>query len=442
MQELITVNEAAQIIQSNLPKMTTESVALSHAQGRYLRKPILSDRPLPPFNRVMMDGIAICFETWDQGLKAFGIEGTQAAGSPPLKLTSPDACIEVMTGGVLPDGCNCVIPIEEITINKEANQRFACVQNHYTPEIDQHIHRVGSDSPEGEILVPAGTQLNAPELTIAASCGYTHLEVSTLPKITIISTGDELVAPHESPQPYQIRRSHATALHATITSKKLGIVSEKHVADDPAKLKKVLEEALSQNDILILTGGVSRGKYDYVAPVLKDLLGEAHFHGVKQRPGKPLAFWSVSRGDKEEDYKQAGADDGSDVGGEECKRAGADDGSDAGGEECKRAVFALPGNPCSVMACAARYLIPSLIQMLSETPPHMHTLPATGQFNCPPTFTGLISCRLENGTLHLLPPSNSGNFLALAGTHGVAELPGSLTRTDITNHPATFYPWA
>jgi len=424
MQALISVTEASTIIHKCLPGTTTETVNLSDAQGRYLREPIISDRPLPPFDRVMMDGIAIRHSVWDLGKRNFPIAATQAAGAPPVELSDLNTCIEVMTGGVLPAGCDCVIPVEEIEITTEGATKTATIRPGYSPAANQHIHRTGSDTPQGEILVPAGALLNAPELTIAASCGVTEIRVATLPSIALISTGDELVAPDESPEAYQIRRSHATALRAVISAKKLGIVTEKHVADDPQDLKEALQHALAENDILILTGGVSRGKFDYVAPVLADLLGEAHFHGVAQRPGKPLAFWGVP--------ERSTADDNSDEGGDECKRS----------QSYKHSIFALPGNPCSVMACAARYLFPALTHILSGQPPVAHTLPATGQFNCPPSFTGLISCRLENGTLHLLPPSNSGNFLALAGTHGIAELPGKLTRTDITNHPARFYAWS
>ena len=93
------------------------------------------------------------------------------------------------------------------------------------------------------------------------------------------------------------------------------------------------------------------------------------------------------------------------------------------------------------MACAARYLLPALTEVLSGTQPTTQKLTASGSFNCPPHFTGLTACRLENGRIHLVPPSNSGNFLALAGTDGVAELPGNLARKDLLNEPATFYPW-
>lgn len=399
MQKLITVHEAAAIIQSQLlPSTRTETVPLADAQGRFLKKPIKADRPLPPFDRVMMDGIAIRHSAWALGKRTFPIAATQAAGAEPIELTDKASCIEVMTGGVLPSGCDCVIPVEEI----KTSQKNISLRDGYTPETGQHIHRTGSDTAEGKILLPAGQCLYAPELTIAASCGVTELAVAALPKITLISTGDELVAPEETPLTHQIRRSHATALRTSISAKKLGLVSELHVPDDPEQLEATLKNALQNSDILVLTGGVSRGKYDFVAPVLEKLLGSPKFHGIAQRPGKPLAFWANN------DHPP---------------------------------VFALPGNPVSVMACAARYLFPALTQILKGEQQQPDKLPANGRFNCPPHFTGLIPCRIKHGTLELVPLSNSGNFLSLTGTHGIAELPGKLTRTKLENHPATFYPW-
>lgn len=399
MHKLITVSEAAEAIERQIPSThQAETVSLSDAQGRFLVAPVKADRPLPPFDRVMMDGIAIRHSAWALGKRSFSIVATQAAGAEPIELADKASCIEVMTGGVLPSGCDCVIPVEDIKVSETR----ASIREGYSPQAGQHIHRTGSDTTEGEILLPAGQILHAPELTIAASCGATTLTVSARPKMAIISTGDELVAPEATPLTHQIRRSHATALSTSITAKKLGIISEQHVPDDPEQLKVALKNALLEHDILILTGGVSRGKYDFVAPVLKKLLGSPQFHGIAQRPGKPMAFWSG---------------------------------------ENHPPVFALPGNPVSVMACAARYLFPALTQMLKGKAAEVEILPTNGSFNCPPHFTGLIPCRIKHGTLELVPPSNSGNFLSLAGTHGIAEVPGNLTRTTLENQPAAFYPW-
>ena len=399
MQNLISVTQAENIIRQHLTTAAVEIVPLSKAQGRYLREDILADRPLPPFDRVMMDGIAIAHASFASGNNRFPITGTQAAGTPALTLENADSCIEVMTGCVLPHGCDCIIPIEHIDLSENT----ASLHSDASPQAKQHIHSAGSDTAAGEILLSSGQVLNAAELAIAASCGATHLKVSALPRILIITTGDELVAPEATPLPHQIRRSHATALAALITGMKLGTVDNIHIADDPVALKETITEALPAHDILIFTGGISRGKYDYVAPVLTELLGSPHFHGIAQRPGKPMAFWKNSN---------------------------------------SPLVFAHPGNPVSVMACAARYLIPSLVEILSGRSPNPQQLPATGSFHCPSHFTGLVPCRINNGRIQLVPPSNSGNFLALAATDGIAQLPGELTGKELLNEPASFYPWA
>ncbi|MCP5537677.1 MAG: molybdopterin molybdotransferase MoeA [Akkermansiaceae bacterium] len=418
MPALITVDEADAIIRSHLCKAAIESVPLAQAQGRYLRQEIVADRPLPPFDRVMMDGIAIDFASYQAGNRSFPIAATQAAGAAAIGLADPRTCIEVMTGCVLPNGCDCVIPVEDIELSEGKSRISADAR----PAPGQHIHKEGSDTGRGQVLLGSGQLLNANELTIAASVGATTLQVSSLPRILVITTGDEVVAPGDSPLPHQIRRSHATALHAAITAKKLGTVEDTHVADDPEELHAAIADALqSHYDIILLTGGVSRGKYDYVAPVLHQLLGEPHFHGIAQRPGKPMAFWTFTPGHDSPD--------------------GADDGAAPGGKVCKRAIFALPGNPVSVMACTARYLLPALTGMISGNRPSPQTLPATGSFNCPPHFTGLTACRVADGRIQLLPPSNSGNFLSLAGTDGIAEIPGTLARKELLNEAARFYPW-
>ena len=463
MQNLISVTQAENIIRQHLTTAAVEIVPLSKAQGRYLREDILADRPLPPFDRVMMDGIAIAHASFASGNNRFPITGTQAAGTPALTLENADSCIEVMTGCVLPHGCDCIIPIEHIDLSENT----ASLHSDASPQAKQHIHSAGSDTAAGEILLSSGQVLNAAELAVAASCGATHLKVSALPRILIITTGDELVAPEATPLPHQIRRSHATALAALITGMKLGTVDNIHIADDPVALKETITEALPAHDILIFTGGISRGKYDYVAPVLTELLGSPHFHGIAQRPGKPMAFWTH----KPNNDPTTRADDGAAEGREKCKRAIADDGAAEGREEkarrlvglldrseakcpegvsglaepanqCKRLIFAHPGNPVSVMACAARYLIPSLVEILSGRSPNPQQLPATGSFHCPSHFTGLVPCRINNGRIQLVPPSNSGNFLALAATDGIAQLPGELTGKELLNEPASFYPWA
>lgn len=396
MQNLISVAEAETIISQHLDTSAVESVPLHTALGRYLRQDVLADRLLPPFDRVMMDGIAIAHASYAAGGTSYPISGTQAAGSSQLSLSDANSCIEVMTGCALPEGCDCVIPVEQI----EVSGNTATLRNGDEHRLGQHIHPAGSDGPAGEILLHKGQRLGPTELTIAASVGATNLQVSRLPRILTITTGDELVDPETTPAAHQIRRSHDTTLASVIGGMGLGTVKSIHARDDPEALNKAITGALSTHEVLILTGGISRGKFDHVAPVLEEILGPPQFHGIAQRPGKPMAFWSHGI-----------------------------------------PVFALPGNPVSVMACTARYLIPALRQMLGGSSWQAPTLPATGSFKCPAHFTGLVPCRIRDGRIQLAPPSNSGNLLALANTDGVAELTGDLAGKELLNHPASFYPW-
>lgn len=391
MTPLLSPEIAYDRIRASLPKLGTEIVSLDQAFGRVLRQSITADRAVPPFDRAMMDGIAISTK---QGHREFSITGIQAAGSPALSLESSDQCFEVMTGAVMPNGCDCVIPIEQVSIeNGIAKLAADC-----SPTTGDFIHFEGSDHHAGDTLVEAGIVIGAPEMAIAASCGATELSVSKLPKVLLITTGDEVVPPSGSPEIFQIRSSHPSAIISTLNSQKLADVTHSHLADDESICRVALKEALETADVIALTGGVSKGKFDYIAPLLRELSGEPKFHGVAQRPGKPLGYFSD-----------------------------------------KIPVFALPGNPLSVMACMARYLLPALKQMLCM-PSGVITLPLAQSAPSHPRLTHLLGGRIENGKLYPASPNNSGDYAAILGCHGVIELQPSTSDADANEH-YNFYPW-
>ncbi|MGB1260726.1 MAG: molybdopterin molybdotransferase MoeA [Akkermansiaceae bacterium] len=393
MQALISIAEAEALVRENLTPLGCEQVPLAEARGRLLRTPVIADRPSPPFDRAMMDGIALHSSAIDRGQREFTIEGIQAAGEPQKTLNNPQHCLEVMTGAVLPQGADCVIKIEDLVIDGNTARLTSpgnSTDDSSTVKSGQFIHPAGSDCAAGDVLLDTGVLLETNGLAIAASCGATMLEVSRAPTILLVTTGDEVVPPEATPLAHQIRRSHPIAITSAIEAHQLGSVSHVHVSDDRKALEDCLSSRIDQFDITLITGGISKGKYDYVAPVLKSLCGKPHFHGVSQKPGKPFAFWTYQG---EERKRAIRADDSSDEGGEECKRAiRAGDGSDAGGEECKRAIFCLPGNPVSVMACLARYVLPALKKMRGEPwQPQHFSLGESFQWNAP--FTGLVACQ-------------------------------------------------
>lgn len=390
-QSLISIQQAEEIISSHLPSLDHESIALEHACGRVLAEPILADRAIPPYDRAMMDGIAISHQAFAEGRRDFVIAGTQAAGQPSITLADPQQCLEVMTGAVVPESTDCVIKVEELRIeNQTAHLSPSCKANR-----GQHIHPMGSDQHPGATLVSPEIVLGAAEMAIAASVGQTQLTVVREPHILLITTGDEVIPPDKTPLQHQIRRSHASAISASITSNRLGKVANIHVPDTAEALTNSLQPALEKYDIILLTGGISMGKYDYVAPAMQSLVGAPLFHGIAQRPGKPFAFWS--------------------------------------GET---PVFALPGNPVSVMACLARYLIPALRKMRREPwSPIPYALAQGVTWNAP--FPGLVASHITAGKLHATPPRNSGDYSALAGAQGICELP----TTSPSGTHLHFYPW-
>ncbi|MFC4990706.1 molybdopterin molybdotransferase MoeA [Rubritalea tangerina] len=388
MQPLISPQEAFDLILSTLPQTPVESIPLSQASSRVLREPIRADRPVPPFDRAMMDGIAICAT---HTTREFAVIGTQAAGMPAQALPSPELCYEIMTGAVLPTGCDCVIPIEQVNIlNGQAH-----VAADYTFKGGDFIHFKSSDQNKGNALLDSGVVLGAPELAVAASVGHTHIRVSKLPKITLLTTGDELVPPSQTPSPFQIRSSHPIAITHAIHQHHLGTVTHHHLDDDSDATESAIERALKQSDLIILTGGVSKGKLDYVAPALRTLCGPPIFHGVSQRPGKPFAYHASPL-----------------------------------------PVFALPGNPLSVMACLARYILPAL-RITLGAPLGTSILSYAGKLN-DFHLTQLIASRREDGILYPAAPNNSGDYSAIAGCHGVMEFPPN---NGIPPKSLTFYPW-
>jgi len=382
---MITVKEADKIIFQDVKESPALRVPLQDAFGMVLQEDLLADRDLPPFHRVAMDGIGINFSSWEKGGRAFPIEGIQKAGSPVLTLKDVNACIEVMTGAVLPGGCDCVIPVENITIDNgkaELREGFKLTRM-------QNVHVKGADYKCGTSLVLRGHRLLSPQVAVAASVGKSEVLVSETPKIAVIGTGDELVGIHQKVEPYQIRQSNSYAMQSALRLCGYDHVTRFHIRDDKDELKKRLKEALENFDVLILSGGVSMGKFDYIPEVLKTVGVEVLFHKVKQRPGKP--FWFGKNGDG-------------------------------------KPVFALPGNPVSTQIGVYRYILPYLNRAIGAraAPEEFAVLDEAVEIKT--AFTYFLPVKVEsesNGRLVALPvfPNGSGDYASLARSDGFIELP-------------------
>ena len=372
---MIEPNEAFEIllatgISENIIKLPVELTS-----GKTLAEDIICDHDLPPFDRVMMDGFAVHFDSLSF-TSLFKICGVQRAGIPPLSLKSEMECIEVMTGCVLPFGCDTVIPVE---LTERDGDTVRITQKNMAH--GQNIHKRAQDHSNGDLLVRKGSLIHAGIIGIAASCGISELSVYGIESAAILSTGDELVDIPLKPEAWQIRKSNSYVLSSALHS--LGIPHRiDHSSDEITQLaQKIL--SYSDSMLLLITGAVSMGKFELVPQVLKSLGYTVLFHKVKQKPGKPLL--AAMRNNQ--------------------------------------LVIALPGNPLSVLACACRYIIP----LLSKTKPKEEVLSADLPIKVHP-FTQFIPVKrilnsMDRANVQSIEWNGSGDFASIANADGFVEIP-------------------
>ncbi|WP_405609787.1 molybdopterin molybdotransferase MoeA [Polaribacter sp. Asnod1-A03] len=290
---MISVKEAKNIILNSTQNFGVEKIPFIKSVGRILKEEITADRDFPPFNRVSMDGIAIDFKEFSSRLRSnrqltFRVEGIQAAGSKQITLNNAENCIEVMTGAVLPNNANTVIRYEDVTI-----KNGIATINTETVYYSQNVHQKGKDGKIGDVLIEENTIISAAEIGVLATVGKSKVKVAKQPKVMIVSTGDELVGVDEIPLEHQIRRSNVFTLVSLL--ERLNIPSETaHITDDKPILKSKIESYLQEYDVLLFSGAVSKGKYDFLPEVFKELGVEKLFHKVAQRPGKPFFYGKTS----------------------------------------------------------------------------------------------------------------------------------------------------
>jgi molybdopterin molybdotransferase len=377
---MISVSEADQILLEEHFDPAVASVRINDAIGRVLAEDIRADRDLPPFNRATMDGIAIASASFRNGNREYIVKGIQAAGIPPMSIGSPSQCIEIMTGAVVPDSTDAVVRYEDITIQ---DGKASIKLDELFPF--QNIHQQGKDALRGALLLRPSQKLSPAEISVMASVGYTTVKVYEPPRVAVVSTGDELVPVEARPQPWQVRTSNSHAIAAALNE--MGIRSTMHhVTDDEPAIQKNLSEILDEHDVVILSGGVSKGKYDYVPSALIHYGIKQKFHEVSQRPGKPLWF----------------------------------------GQGKNKTVFALPGNPVSTFMCFHRYAKQWLERTMFQTVRQQSAvLTRNFQFKAPLTYYLQVSVEFQDGRLMATPDAGggSGDFANLINVDGFLELP-------------------
>jgi molybdopterin molybdotransferase len=380
---VLTTAAALEKVLAAMPDFPAERISAGNAPGRVLRQDVVAERDQPPFDRVMMDGIAIAHADFAGELREYPVQAEQLAGAPALTL-QPGRCIEIMTGAVLPAGADCIVPVERIAIR----DGVATLEVDYDAKERQFIHARASDHAAGTRLLAPGKRVSPLDMAVIASAGLTDVAVTRTPVVRVLSTGDELVPAGEPIEDHQIRMSNGPATIALLGLHGYDDCAHDHLADEPDILEKRIAAHLDDADVLVLSGGVSMGRADYVPDVLAKLGVEVVFHKVSQRPGKPMWF-GTAPGNK--------------------------------------VVFALPGNPVSALVCCRQYVIPALGKASGSTEAAPEFAALANEITFKPDLTCFQPVKLVSnaaGQVLAMPitTNTSGDFAALSGTDGYVEL--------------------
>lgn len=313
---MLSFAEARQVVitqsQSHANPRPAVTLPIAHALGHVLAQEIHSDREYPPFNRSTRDGYAVRATEAGQGVRLHCV-GEIKAGDTVCEPLAPGTCVQIMTGAAVPSGADAVVMIEFTQRDGDAITFARSTQG------GQNIVARGSEAHAGDLALSPGLRLGYAELAVAAQVGAKSLQCHQKPRVAILSTGDEVVPISDTPGPFHIRNSNTVSLSAQVQlagGEPVPLVNARDRVDD---LAAKIEEGL-RGDILVLSGGVSMGKYDLVESVLKGMGAEFYFDAVALRPGKPTVFG-----------------------------------------RCRNTlVFGLPGNPVSTMVTFQLFVIPAI----------------------------------------------------------------------------------
>jgi len=395
MPQIVSYGEAAQLVRREAERILArtrrrEHLPLLEAAGRVLAEPILADRDQPPFARSTRDGFACRAAELERG--ALRITGLLRAGEPWTRgALNAEEAVEIMTGAAVPPGADCVAMVEHVTVADGQAQ----LNGQHRPETGENIVPLGAEARRGDAVIPAGRRLGPAEIAAAAACGAASVPVFVRPRVAIVSTGDELVDLAEAPLAHQIRNSnsYSLAVQAAAAGGEPEIFPIVH--DDSAETEAAVRRAQS-SDLLLLTGGVSMGRFDYVEPALASAGAEFLFTGVRMQPGKPVVFGRL------------------------------------GGQP----FFGLPGNPVSTMVTFALFVAPLLMTLggESDAEPRLRIARLAEGIAVKTGLTRFLPARMQrdgNGTsVRRIPWQGSGDLTAAARANAFVVVPENRDKLD------------
>jgi molybdopterin molybdotransferase len=373
---MISFEEAQKIVFSSVKLLDQEAVDLQNALGRILAEPILADSDIPSFSRSAMDGYACRAEDQDQPLD---IIEEIPAGKFPGKMIGPGQCARIMTGAPVPAGCDLVIRVEDTRLNASGQMEIM------VKGTSSNIRLQGEDvKKNGKIILP-GQQINKQHVGIMAMVGCTHPVVYRQPSVGVISTGAELVGHDQKPDQSQIRNSNGPQLMAQVSN--LGLLASNYgiVTDVPELIREKILNTTNRHDVVLISGGVSAGDYDFVPGILQEIGMNIKMHKMKTRPGKPLLF-AVN------DHHY---------------------------------VFGVPGNPVSTFVQFECLIKPFLLKLMGSKSfdVRMPMLMGEDYQHLESSLHFFIPVRIDSEGIFTLPYHGSGHLTAYAEAEGILEIP-------------------
>jgi len=386
---MLNIEEALKAILDHAKQLTPVTMALDEAAGLVLAESVIAHGNVPPFANSAMDGFAVQSADIQQASEATPVRlrilEDVPAGSVATQSVRPGTAIRIMTGAPLPDGADTVVHVE--VTRAEGDDVLILL----TLKTSVNVRRAGEDMKDGTIALTAGTVLRPGEVGVCAAAGHANVTVYPRARVAVLTTGSELVDAAQVPGPGQIRDANAHSLRAQIVAMGAEPVVFARVPDTGEAVRSALGQALIQADVVLTNGGVSVGDYDFVKDVLQEMGAELVFWRVKQKPGKPMAFWTLG----------------------------------------SRLIVGLPGNPVSCMVCAEEYVRPLVRRMMGHAqlarPVRTAVLDERYAKGADVGRTHFARVRLKEreGVLHatLTGPQGSGILTSMALAAGIAVIP-------------------
>jgi molybdopterin molybdotransferase len=373
---MIHVKRAYELIEANVSPLEPVQSALSDAHGLVLAEDVFSQFDIPAYPQSSMDGYAFAFEA---GKLTYELEGEIAAGSNHQFQLKPGHAVRIFTGAAVPPGADTVLVQEKSTIQQGQLQ-----VNDLQLKKGDNVRKVGSEIQYGARALPQGHLLNAASIGFLAGMGISSVRAYPKPRVTILVTGNELQMPGNPLEYGQVYESNSFTLKACLSQLQINAANVLQAGDNPLQLKAMLEQALETSDLVLMTGGVSVGDYDFTLDAFASSDVKQVFHKIRQKPGKPMLF----------------------------------------GTKDEKGVFGLPGNPASVLTCFYEYVVPA-IGWLMHSPQSVECkqVPLEHDHQKPEGLTHFLKALYNGQTVSLQTGQESYKLSSYASANCLAVFP-------------------